>query len=49
MGQRQIYTELQWESQKKIGSPRWEDNINMRLREIEGGGMDWIDLVQDRD
>jgi hypothetical protein len=30
---------------------RWEDNIRMDLREIGwgGGGMDWIDLAQDRD
>jgi hypothetical protein len=28
---------------------RWEDNIKMDLREIEWGGMDWIDLAQDRD
>jgi hypothetical protein len=28
---------------------RWGDNIRMDLREIEWGGMDWIDLVQDRD
>jgi hypothetical protein len=27
---------------------RWEDNIKMDLREIEWGGMDWIDLAQDR-
>jgi hypothetical protein len=26
---------------------RWEDNITMDLREIEWGGMDWIDLSQD--
>jgi hypothetical protein len=25
------------------------DNIKMNLREIGWGGMDWIDLVQDRD
>jgi hypothetical protein len=25
------------------------DNIKMDLREIEWGGMDWIDLVQDKD
>jgi hypothetical protein len=25
------------------------DNIKMDLREIERGGMDWIDLAQDRD
>jgi hypothetical protein len=28
---------------------RWEDNIKMDLREIGWGGMDWIDLAQDRD
>jgi hypothetical protein len=26
---------------------RWEDNINMDLREVACGGMDWIDLLQD--
>ena len=28
---------------------RWEDNIKMDLQEMGCGGMDWIDLVQDRD
>ena len=28
---------------------RWEDNIKMDLQVVECGGMDWIDLVQDRD
>jgi transcription termination factor 2 len=27
---------------------RWEDNIRMDLRETGWGGMDWIDLPQDR-
>jgi hypothetical protein len=27
---------------------RWEDNIKMDLEEV-GWGMDWIELVQDRD
>jgi hypothetical protein len=27
---------------------RWVDNIKTDLREIEWGGMDWIDLTQDR-
>jgi hypothetical protein len=27
---------------------RWKDNIRIYLREIGWGGMDWIDLVQDR-
>jgi hypothetical protein len=36
---------------KPLGSPicRWVDNIKMYLREIEWGGMDWIDVAQDRD
>jgi hypothetical protein len=28
---------------------RWEDNIIMNLRETGWGGVDWIDLAQDRD
>jgi hypothetical protein len=28
---------------------RWEDNIKMGLMELGHGGMDWIELVQDRD
>jgi hypothetical protein len=28
---------------------RWEDNIKMDLQEVGCGGVDWIDLVQDRD
>jgi hypothetical protein len=28
---------------------RWVDNIKMGLREIGWGGMDWIDLSQNRD
>jgi hypothetical protein len=28
---------------------RWEDNIKMDLQEVGCGGMDRIDLVQDRD
>jgi hypothetical protein len=26
----------------------WMDNIKMDFREIGGGGIDWIDLAQDR-
>jgi hypothetical protein len=38
------------EGNKSVGRPRrrWEDNIRMDLREIGWGGMDWIDLAQDR-
>jgi hypothetical protein len=28
---------------------RWVDNIKMDFREVGWGGMDWIDLDQDRD
>jgi hypothetical protein len=28
---------------------RWVDNIKMDFRGIGWGGMDWIDLAQDRD
>jgi hypothetical protein len=27
---------------------RWEDNTKMDIQEV-GGGMDWIELAQDRD
>jgi hypothetical protein len=28
---------------------RWENNIKMDLQDVDWGGMDWIDLTQDRD
>ena len=28
---------------------RWEDNIKMDLQEVGCGGVDWVDLAQDRD
>ena len=28
---------------------RWEDSIKMDLQEVGCGGMDWIELAQDRD
>ena len=28
---------------------RWDDNIKMDLRDVVRGGIDWIDLAQDRD
>jgi hypothetical protein len=36
------------ETTRKIGR-RWEDNIKMDLREIGWGGVDWIELADDRD
>jgi hypothetical protein len=39
------------EGKRPLGRPRRRrvDNIKMDLREIGWGGMDWIDLAQDRD
>jgi len=40
------------EGKGPLGRPgrRWEDNIKMDLQEVGwGGGMDWIELAQDRD
>jgi len=28
---------------------RWEDNIKMYLQEVGCGGMDWIELAQEKD
>jgi hypothetical protein len=39
------------EEKRPLGRPkcRWVNNIKMDLREREWGGMDWIDVAQDRD
>ena len=39
------------EGKRPLGRPkrRWEDNIKMDLQEVLCRGMDWIELVQDRD
>ena len=39
------------EGKRPLGRPRhrWEDNIKMDLREVGCGGVDWIELAQDRD
>jgi hypothetical protein len=38
------------EGKRPLGRPRrrWVSNVKMDLREIGWGGMDWIDLAQDR-
>jgi hypothetical protein len=39
------------EGKRLLGRPRhkWEDNIKMDLQEVGCGGMDWIQLAQDKD
>ena len=39
------------DGKRPLGRPRrrWEVNIKMNLQEGGCGGMDWIDLAQDRD
>jgi hypothetical protein len=39
------------EGKRPLGNPRrsWVYNIKIDLRDIGLGGMDWIDLAQDRD
>jgi hypothetical protein len=38
------------EGKRPLGRPRqrWEDNIETDLQELQCGGMDWINLAQDR-
>ena len=39
------------ERKRPLERPRrkWEDNIKMDIQEVGCGGMDWIELAQDRD
>ena len=50
---RSKYRLLEGKSEEKrpLGRPRrrWEDNIKMDRQEVGWRGMDWIELVQDRD
>jgi hypothetical protein len=50
---RNVYRVLVGKSEGKrpLGRPRcrWEDGIKMDLRDIGWGGVEWIQLAQDRD
>ena len=50
---RGVYRVLVWKPEKMrpLGRPRrrWENNIKMDLQELGCGGVDWIDLAQDKD
>ena len=39
------------EGKRPLGRPKhkWKHNIKMDLQEVGLGGMDWIDLAQDRE
>ena len=39
------------EGKRPLRKPRrrWKDNIKMDLQEVGCGGMDWIELAQDKD
>ena len=52
-GKRVVYRVLveKLEGNRSLGRPRrrWEDNMKIVLQEVGCGGMDWIELAQNRD
>jgi hypothetical protein len=49
----EAYTGLWWgkpEGKRPLGRPkrRWEDNIKIDLQEVGCGGLDWIEVAEDR-
>jgi hypothetical protein len=46
---RVLLGKLEGKRQLGVTRRRWEDNIKMDLQEVGCGGMDWIELAQDRD
>jgi len=52
MGERRdiyVYRGLVGKPEGKRPRRRWEDNIKMELQEVGCGGMDWIELDEDRE
>ena len=50
MGERRgVYRVLVGKPEGKRPRRRWEDNIKIDPQEVGCGGMDWIELTQDRD
>jgi hypothetical protein len=43
----EVHTGFWWGQPE--GKRGWEDNIKMDLQKLGCGGMDWIELAQDRD
>jgi len=52
-GRGEVYTRFRWGNLRERDHlrprRRWEDNIKMDLQEVGCGGMDWIELAQDRE
>jgi hypothetical protein len=53
MGKGKAYTGFWWENlggKRSLGRHRlrWEDTIKKDLQVVEYGGMDWVDVAQDR-
>ena len=52
-GREEVYTEFRWRSPRErdhLGDPGigWRITLKMDLEEVGCGGMDWIELAQDR-
>ena len=48
-GEKRRYRVLVWEHKGKGPLGRWENNIKMDLDQAGCGGVDWVELAQDRD
>jgi hypothetical protein len=49
MENKNAYRILVGKPEEKTPRHKWEHNIKVNLRETGWGGMDWIDLAQNRD